>query len=431
MNKQFTFIESMIKVGVIGFGGGNALIPVLEQEVVNEKNLISKDMYDKSVIAATLTPGALPVEIASGIGLNVGGIWGMLAGGVMMALPGVLFTVLYLMLLSGVDSTILQQIQYASIGITSFILCLLTQYIVQTVKAYRHSRFRMIAWLVILFVFLATGGNYLCRVFGLAIRVPKFSTIQILLLTLLGSIVVGLLYQKKGKKTDKKSKLAVAKLGRRLLLWVVFLFLLCLPALFMMWREAAGFLGQGAASSFLSFGGGDAYLSIADGLFVPEYISESDFYNHLVVIVNVLPGSILCKTLAGIGYLYGEMVVGTTAGGIAFAVAGFACSVACSCFVFYLIYHLYDRLEGCAVFMVIKKAIRVVVSGLLLTVMTGLLLSEMEINSNPAIPRLAVPGMIAFFYFINLILYHRKWKNLGRIVVSLVLAFLLCNVLEI
>ena len=137
------------------------------------------------------------------------------------------------------------------------------------------------------------------------------------------------------------------------------------------------------------------------------------------------------KTLAGIGYLYGKAVVGTTAGGFAFAVAGFACSVACSCFVFYLVYHLYDRLEGCAVFKVIKKAIRVVVSGLLLTVMTGLLLSEMEINSNPAIPRLAVPGMIAFFYFVNLILYHRKWKNLGRIVVSLVLAFLLCNVLEV
>ncbi|MFR5970135.1 MAG: chromate transporter [Clostridium sp.] len=430
MKKQFTFIESMIKVGVIGFGGGNALIPVLEQEVVNEKKLVSKDEYDKSVIAATLTPGALPVEIASGIGLHVGGIGGMLAGGVLMALPGVVFTVLYLMLLSGADSNILQQIQYASIGITAFILCLLTQYIVQTLKSYRHSKFRVAAWFVILFVFIATGGNYLCRIFGLEIRLPKFSTIQILLLTLLGSVVVGLLYQKKVKKKDKSQNWQPENWGQTFVMGFISAFILS-AGTFMMWRETAGLVGQGAVSSFLSFGGGDAYLSIADGLFVPEYISESDFYNHLVVIVNVLPGSILCKTLAGIGYLYGKAVVGTTAGGFAFAVAGFACSVACSCFVFYLVYHLYDRLEGCAVFKVIKKAIRVVVSGLLLTVMTGLLLSEMEINSNPAIPRLAVPGMIAFFYFVNLILYHRKWKNLGRIVVSLVLAFLLCNVLEV
>ena len=46
MKKQFTFIESMIKVGVIGFGGGNSLFPVLEQEVVNEKKLVSNDEYD-------------------------------------------------------------------------------------------------------------------------------------------------------------------------------------------------------------------------------------------------------------------------------------------------------------------------------------------------------------------------------------------------
>ena len=79
------------------------------------------------------------------------------------------------MLLSGADSNILQQIQYASIGITAFILCLLTQYIVQTLKSYRHSKFRVAAWFVILFVFIATGGNYLCRIFGLEIRLPTFA----------------------------------------------------------------------------------------------------------------------------------------------------------------------------------------------------------------------------------------------------------------
>ena len=37
---------SMAKIGVIGFGGGSALIPVIEEEVVDEQKLISKKDYD-------------------------------------------------------------------------------------------------------------------------------------------------------------------------------------------------------------------------------------------------------------------------------------------------------------------------------------------------------------------------------------------------
>lgn len=116
MSKMRSFLFSMLKVGVIGFGGGNALIPVLEQEVVKEKNLVQKEEFDKDIIAATLTPGALPVELASGVGLQACGIRGMVAGGVVMALPGALFTVLLMSILGILDSGIMEQIQYASIG---------------------------------------------------------------------------------------------------------------------------------------------------------------------------------------------------------------------------------------------------------------------------------------------------------------------------
>ena len=34
-------IISMLKVGIIGLGGGNALIPVIEQETVIEKKMIT------------------------------------------------------------------------------------------------------------------------------------------------------------------------------------------------------------------------------------------------------------------------------------------------------------------------------------------------------------------------------------------------------
>ena len=124
MGKMKSLLSSMLKVGIIGFGGGNALIPVIEQEVVQEKKLISKEEYDKDIIAATLTPGALPVEIASGVGLQTCGKRGMLAGGIAMALPGSAATVLLMSVLRRFDAGILTQIQYASIGVTAFIMCL-------------------------------------------------------------------------------------------------------------------------------------------------------------------------------------------------------------------------------------------------------------------------------------------------------------------
>ena len=48
----------MFKIGCIGFGGGTALVPVIESEVVYEKKLIDKEEYTKDVIVANITPGA-------------------------------------------------------------------------------------------------------------------------------------------------------------------------------------------------------------------------------------------------------------------------------------------------------------------------------------------------------------------------------------
>ena len=67
---------TMFKIGCIGFGGGTALVPVIESEVVYEKKLIDKDEYTKDVVVANITPGALPVEVAAGVGRKVCGIPG-------------------------------------------------------------------------------------------------------------------------------------------------------------------------------------------------------------------------------------------------------------------------------------------------------------------------------------------------------------------
>ena len=256
----------------------------------------------------------------------------------------------------------------------------------------------------------------------------KFSTIHVLLVTILGSIVYSLIWKRTDKKKKKLKKLDMKPIMSRTAIWIIFLIVMSLPAILAASYSAISFDLHGLASSLLSFGGGDAYLTIADGLFVPDFIEENEFYNHLVLVVNVLPGSILCKTLSGIGYVYGEGVCGNMWGGFALASAGFSCSVAASCGIFHVIYHAYEWLEKVHIFIIIKKVIRVIVSGLLLTVMAGLIKSGIDMNSNPSLPWYTVLIMIFALYGLNMVLFHKgKCKNLTLILISLALSVGACN----
>ena len=118
----------MFKIGCIGFGGGSALIPVIEAEAVEQHHLVDENEYNKDVIVANITPGALPVEIAAGVGRNVAGIRGMLLAAIMMALPGTFLTVAIVSLINSTGSSLLRQILFASAGITAYIIFMLIEY---------------------------------------------------------------------------------------------------------------------------------------------------------------------------------------------------------------------------------------------------------------------------------------------------------------
>jgi chromate transporter len=134
------------------------------------------------------------------------------------------------------------------------------------------------------------------------------------------------------------------------------------------------FMGKGCVSVLLSFGGGDAYLAVADGLFVESgIVSASVFYGDIVSVANILPGSILCKALTAIGYTYGISSTGSIAGGLMFALGGYSISVAASCMIFRIVYYLYEHLSGFRSIKTISHYIGPIVCGLLGTVVLALL----------------------------------------------------------
>ena len=126
-----SLFASMVKIGCIGFGGGNALIPIMHQELVEKNKVVNSEEFEEDVVVASITPGALPVEIAGGVGSRVDGWRGMLLGSCGMALPGVCLTLLLLSFLSLLNETMVRQIEFVTVGISAFIACLLMDYIVK------------------------------------------------------------------------------------------------------------------------------------------------------------------------------------------------------------------------------------------------------------------------------------------------------------
>ena len=71
-----SLLRGLFLVGLVGFGGGSALIPIVERELVDRRKLLSAEDYVRHTVVANITPGALPVKLAASAGLTLGG-WGL------------------------------------------------------------------------------------------------------------------------------------------------------------------------------------------------------------------------------------------------------------------------------------------------------------------------------------------------------------------
>ena len=85
---------SMLKIGLFTFGGGYAMIHLLENEFVSRKEWLDSDEFLDLVAIAESTPGPIAINCATYIGYRKEKITGALAATFGMCLPS--FTIIYL-----------------------------------------------------------------------------------------------------------------------------------------------------------------------------------------------------------------------------------------------------------------------------------------------------------------------------------------------
>ncbi|MCD8334818.1 MAG: chromate transporter [Clostridiales bacterium] len=181
MGKRESLVQGMLSIGFWGYGGGTALIPVIEEELKDSDIEVTSDEFNKDVVVASITPGALPVEIATGVGRQVAGTSGMILSATAMALPGALLTVALVSLLTQISGAMLTWLVYVSIGISAYIVFLLGIYIRSTVKESVQDLPAWGVYLIIALVFLLTGAKNFYKILGLdGSPLFQLSTINVL-----------------------------------------------------------------------------------------------------------------------------------------------------------------------------------------------------------------------------------------------------------
>ena len=114
---------TFFKIGAFTFGGGYAMIPLIQRETAEKRNWVSEADILEVIAIAESTPGPISVNAATFIGYRTAGVLGSACATFGLVLPSFLI----ILLISGVLKTFqdLPVVQYAFNGIRAGVLALL------------------------------------------------------------------------------------------------------------------------------------------------------------------------------------------------------------------------------------------------------------------------------------------------------------------
>ena len=109
MSKTKELFTTFFKIGSFTFGGGYAMVALLEHEFVEQKQWVSREEFLDMVAIAESTPGPMAVNSATYIGYKIGGFSGAAASTLAVCIPsfaviafrGIQACVIYLILSAG------------------------------------------------------------------------------------------------------------------------------------------------------------------------------------------------------------------------------------------------------------------------------------------------------------------------------------------
>ena len=133
---------SFLKIGAFTFGGGYAMIALLENEFVSRKRWMEKDEFLDMLGVAESTPGPIAVNTATYIGYKVAGVLGAVLATLAVCLPA--FSVIFVISLFFDRFLSLKYVGYAFRGIQVAVVYLIASAGLKVFKGLKKTPFSVL-----------------------------------------------------------------------------------------------------------------------------------------------------------------------------------------------------------------------------------------------------------------------------------------------
>ena len=97
------------KIGVLGFGGGYAMLSLIQHEVVDHYAWMTTTEFTDMVAISQMTPGPISINLATYVGYTMGGFGGSLLASFALCLPSMVMVYLIIKLFMSKKSNALME----------------------------------------------------------------------------------------------------------------------------------------------------------------------------------------------------------------------------------------------------------------------------------------------------------------------------------
>ena len=158
MKKICNLFLTFLKIGAFTFGGGYAMIAIIENEFVDKKKLLSKEEFFNMVTISESTPGPIAINSATYIGYTVGGFFGALFSTIAVCIPSFLIIIIISLFFN--DFLNLKYVAFAFKGIQVCVIYLILSAGLKMLKDLNKSLFNYLIFFIISFLMIIFSINF-------------------------------------------------------------------------------------------------------------------------------------------------------------------------------------------------------------------------------------------------------------------------------